>query len=172
MSAKYDLYLQDHVTNVKKAFDWLVDHGLVEECAIGVTKALIGHHDSSKRDMQEYDAYDDYFYGPTRDSDVKEAFDYAWLHHIHNNPHHWQYWVLMEDDSPQVKGLEMPIEYVYEMFCDWWSFSWAKGDLNEIFDWYVKHEKKMVLHYNTKRIVENLIDQVFDILKKENNSDE
>lgn len=169
MSAQYDIYLQNHIENVKKGFDWLVDHELVDESAIEVTRELISHHDESKRSAQEYDAYDEYFYGPEQTTDIKEAFDYAWLHHIHNNPHHWQHWVLHEDDSPVLKGLEMPIEYIYEMVCDWWSFSWAKGDLNELFNWYVKHEKKMVLHPTTRKQVEYLIDNIYDILKKEEN---
>src|SRR5947207_278928 len=30
---------------------------------------------------------------------VDEAFDGAWLHHQHVNKHHWQHWVLRNDDG-------------------------------------------------------------------------
>lgn len=30
---------------------------------------------------------------------VKEAFDLAWLKHQKRNPHHWQYWLLINDSS-------------------------------------------------------------------------
>ena len=32
--------------------------------------------------------------------------------------------------------LEMPYDYIIEMICDWWSFSWQSGNLYEIFKWY------------------------------------
>lgn len=30
--------------------------------------------------------------------EVVENFNRAWLLHIHRNPHHWQHWVLINDD--------------------------------------------------------------------------
>ena len=91
---------------------------------------------------------------------VKHGFDLAWLHHQHNNPHHWQHWLLREDDG-NMKALEMPFNYVVEMICDWWSFSWTNGNLYEIFDWYKENKPKMLLHKNTEKLVE----QILDILK-------
>ena len=117
----------------------------------------------SKYSFFEYDAYDNYFYG-TRTEKVESDFNYAWLHHIHNNPHHWQYWVLKHDDEPE-EALEMPIQYVYEMICDWWAFSFKKGDLKEIFGWYDKH-KGMVLHPNTRKLVEDILDKIKKILEE------
>jgi hypothetical protein len=55
--------------------------------------------DLSKFDDAEYEAYDKYFHGPSKTAEVKAAFDVAWLHHIHMNPHHWQHWVLVNDDD-------------------------------------------------------------------------
>ena len=63
--------------------------------------------------------------------EVEDRFDAAWLHHQHNNPHHWQHWLLREDDGG-TKALEMDHLYVVEMVCDHWAFSWVKGDLYEI----------------------------------------
>ena len=37
----------------------------------------------------------------------------AWLLHIHRNPHHWQYWVLINDNPEEGENLiEMPYNYI------------------------------------------------------------
>lgn len=51
-------------------------------------------------------------------SEVEAAFDVAWVQHQHRNPHHWQHWVLREDDGA-TKLLPMPDRYVREMVADW-----------------------------------------------------
>ena len=122
-------------------------------------------HDISKYSEAEYTPYDNYFYG-NKSYAVTKAFNYAWLHHIHNNPHHWQYWVLQHDDEPE-EVLEMPYQFIVEMICDWWSFSWKNGNLYEIFDWYEKH-KNMKLHPNTRKIVEGILEDIKKELDKEN----
>ena len=162
MSAEYTQYIVEHKDNVEKAFRWIIDHNIIEDCAIPVN---IVEHDLSKYSADEYQAYDNYFYGK-RTKEVESDFNYAWLHHIHANPHHWQYWVLKHDDEPE-EALEMPIQYAIEMICDWWSFSFKTGNLYEIFDWYKKH-KGMVLHEKTRKFVEDTLDKIKKELDKEN----
>ena len=58
-------------------------------------------------------------------------------------------------------------EFVYEMICDWWSFSHKTGNLYEIFDWYKAHSKKMILHENTRKLVEEILDKIKTELDKE-----
>ena len=161
MSIEYDTYLTEHRENVAKGLDWL-RHNLpdtVSSTDLNCTYWTCGH-DLSKDWAEEYDAYDNYFYG-RRTKAVKEEFNYAWLHHIHNNSHHWQYWVLVNDDPEEgTIGLRMPYKYVIEMICDWWAFSWAKGNLYEIFDWYDKHKARMVLHENTRELVEEILGKI------------
>ncbi len=43
------------------------------------------------------------------------------------------------------------------MICDWWAFSWQKGDLSEIFSWYDKHQKYIKLAPNTRKTVEDIL---------------
>lgn len=64
----------------------------------------------------------------------------------------------------------MPYQYVIEMICDWWSFSFNSDNLYEIFDWYEKH-KGMVLHEKTRALVEDILSRIKVELEKEN-SDE
>lgn len=165
MSYLYDEYLYDHIKGVREAYEWLLEHKIVP---INVD-INIEDHDYSKRGEKEYKAYDDYFYG-TRSAKVVEAFNYAWLHHIHKNKHHWQYWVLQHDDEPE-EALEMPMEYVIEMVCDWWSFSFKNKNLYEIFEWYEKH-KRMKLHEKTRKAVEDILDKIKAELYKEKKDDE
>ena len=64
----------------------------------------------------------------------------------------------MNDDPEEgTIALEMPGEYVIEMICDWWAFSWEKGDLEEIFSWYEAHRERMILHKNTRAMVEKIL---------------
>ena len=159
MSVDYDCYLDDHISNVVQAFRWL--HFNIPEFSdpsIGTDAEIAHYHDASKRSSEEYKAYDEYFYGGNRSSRVVNNFKRAWLHHIHNNPHHWQYWVLQHDDAPE-EPLEMPVGYVVEMIADWWSFSFKSGNLSEIFDWYEKH-KEMKLHPKTRLLVERTLEEI------------
>lgn len=162
MSAEYNEYLNEHIMNVNRAYDWLRTN--LREVANPkgdfTTLLYLGRHDESKYSREEYDAYDAYFYGPMS-KEVKENFDYAWLHHIHENPHHWQHWVLVNDDPEEGSvGLDIPYKYVIEMICDWWSFSWKTGDLYKIFDWYDAHKKRMILSGHTRELVEEILGKI------------
>lgn len=167
MSYKYDEYLHDHIENVGKAYEWLVRH--FPDISDKMDGSLLFDHDTSKYSPEEYEAYDRYFYGNNKSYKVVIEFNYAWLHHIHHNPHHWQYWVLQHDDEPE-EALEMPYRYVIEMICDWWSFSFKSGNLEEIFDWYEKH-KGMKLHPDTRKLVEDILGKIRKELEKEKEED-
>ena len=159
ISVKYDLYLENHKKNVSNAFQWLQTN--LPELFIATPSCewqIEFNHDYSKFNADEYEAYDAYFYGGNRSYSVVQFYKRAWLLHIHRNPHHWQYWVLINDDP--VEGemvLEMPYNYIIEMICDWWSFSWVKGDLTEIFNWYDEHSQYIKLAPNTRKTVEDIL---------------
>ena len=170
MSYKYNKYLEDHITYVRCAFDWIKDNlgedfldDLFPDLKIEGLNSQIHYHDESKYTKVEYGPYDRYFYyNDNKDPKIEEEFNKAWLHHIHNNPHHWQHWVLVQDDgdinnNQKLVAIEMPDNYILEMVCDWWSFSWGSNDLFEIFSWYDSHKDKMVLHPKTKNKVEKLL---------------
>jgi hypothetical protein len=46
------------------------------------------------------------------------------------------------------------------MICDWWAFSWKKGDLTEIFNWYDEHKDYMKLSSSTRKIVEETLKDI------------
>ena len=193
MSAEYNNYILNHKSTVYMAASWFIRDGQKTSKLIDILPkfekfkafSLVSNHDASKYSDEEYSAYDNFFYGE-KTQEVIENFNKAWLHHIHCNPHHWQYWVLINDDEDfkvsgqKFKVIEMPDNYIFEMICDWWSFSWKeytenlkgnnnddKNDKNEpvkslysIFDWYRDHEGKMLLGYDTRSKVESILKMI------------
>lgn len=163
MSIKYDGYLAQHKENVRRGFDWILEN--LPELVKGdhdYEWQIRLAHDQSKSDPEEYAAYDKYFYGGNRSYAVVQEFNKAWLHHIHHNPHHWQHWVLINDEPGEgMIILDMPYNYILEMICDWWAFSWNKGNLDEIFKWYDDHKEYMKLSVKTRGTVEDILDKLW-----------
>jgi hypothetical protein len=58
-------------------------------------------HDLSKFLPSEIFAYNKYFYSGCKCKGTVYNFNRAWLYHQHRNKHHWQYWILNED-NPEV----------------------------------------------------------------------
>jgi hypothetical protein len=104
----------------------------VECCKLGIPiRGLL--HDMSKLLPSEFIPYAHYFYGTwMKESEwhgdvrnyvpysctemgVSKAFDLAWLKHQKRNPHHWQYWLLTNDDSSSEFTITAPGDG-YEMY--------------------------------------------------------
>lgn len=164
MSKQYDLYLQEHKANVKKGYDWIKENlpDLIPSNMRLILEHQIGFaHDASKTEPDEYGPYDSYFYGGNRSSQVVDDFNMAWLKHIHRNPHHWQYFVLQCDEPDEGEiVLDMPINYLLEMICDWLSFSIAKDNMYVVFDWYDEHKNHIKLSKNTRKTVEDILNKI------------
>lgn len=169
MSKLYDRYLVNHKSNVIDGFEWIKNN--IPDVLDGVDAenmhTIIQNHDASKTDLDEYEAYDKYFYGNNRSYEVSSNFNYAWLAHQHKNKHHWQHYILVNDDPHEGDEiLEMPREYIIEMICDWWSFSWTSGNLMEIFDWYDKRASYIKLSWWTRSRVETVLNKMEVKLKE------
>lgn len=168
MSKEYDEYLKKHKENVKTGFEWIRNN--IPEVIKGdydYEHQICYDHDWSKYSPDEYDAYDAYFYGGNRSYAVVQEFRKAWLIHIHWNPHHWQHWVLINDDPKEGEIiLDMPYNYIVEMICDWWAFSWSKENLHEIFGWYDEHKDYMKLSPNTRKTVEDILGKIKKTLEE------
>lgn len=174
MSQEYSEYIVNHKNNVKNGFEWLKKYlpDIFDEDLLSDTEANILHHDDSKTSVDEYDAYDAYFYGGNRSFEVVENFNRAWLLHIHRNPHHWQYWILRNDDPDQGEILiDMPDCYIIEMICDWWSFSWKQENLYEIFKWYEERKDYIKLSSYTRKKVEDILNKMHIVLDSDRLTD-
>ena len=86
MSKQYDEYLDNHISNVLKGYLWMTDNGVLSYDSDLVQQ--LSQHDMSKRDAEEYDTYDTYFYScdtANRPDSVEQEFLYAFLHHLHHS---------------------------------------------------------------------------------------
>lgn len=121
-------------------------------------------HDLSKLLPSEFFPYADYFFdynkknvrpktGYYKPADTgHSAFDLAWLMHQRRNKHHWQWWVLI-DENGKKKVFEMTHKYRVEMLCDWIGAGKAQGSLG-VRAWYGKNYRKMDLHPKTREWIE------------------
>lgn len=157
-SPEYDEYIDTHIDNVVKAWKEILRSAVDDRDVVNNVDFTIDSHDASKREPIEYEPYLNHFY-PVNGGDIPDEdpeFDKAWLNHIRNNPHHWQHWVLIRD-SGGIVGIDMPMEAICEMLCDWSSFQFTgKGTANE---WYKKNKDKMILSDTTREIVEDLLNR-------------
>ena len=171
--SEYEAYLAEHKHNVLQAYQWMIDHKIVylknmSSSEIEKLHKQILTHDSSKNDLVEFWPYANYFYSDVVTDDIKEKFNEAWLRHIHKNGHHWQHWVLICDDEEEgIITLKIPFNYIIEMICDWWSFSWKKGYLYEIFEWYKEHRDYMKIESSSRVIIENILSDIHKKLESE-----
>lgn len=162
-SDKYTDYINEHISNVMKAFNMygkeLCNRLNLDEESIRFQCSL---HDRSKYDTNEFIGYRIRFY-PTeeeknnRKEEAKNLFDLGWLHHIHNNPHHPEYWVIAENDK-EMKILDMPNCYIAEMLLDWAAMGIKFGDTAYSYYKGLSPEKQKPFSPKTKEIVESVID--------------
>lgn len=166
-SIEYIKYINTHVENVKRAF---YEYGLklceVVGADYNVVFDNIEKHDKSKYSEKEFIGYRDYFYPDPKklcdeDDDAQKAvliaFRSAWLHHIHNNPHHPEYWNMVTGHGDN-KILDMPPEYIVEMICDWQSFAYKDDSAGDAYTYFnkdnVRKEKCALMTENTIKLVE------------------
>ena len=157
---QYRHYLESHRAGVREYYEKVLRPVLHQEGIshqdMSEIEMLIETHDASKYGEEEFGAYRDYFYDPEHHSRSSEAFNLAWLHHQNHNPHHWQYWVLINDvDEPQVHPLDMPFKYIMELLCDWASAGRHYG--NTAYSWYQQQKDKLIITDRTRDILEKYI---------------
>lgn len=130
-------------------------------------------HDWSKFTPSEWLPYVDYFYrgggvaahaskgGRYDPADGPVAFNVAWLRHQHRNPHHWQHWILREDDGGTL-ALRMPEHFAREMVADWMGAGRAQGHGDDVRQWFATNSHRIVLHPATRRLVEILVNDGYE----------
>lgn len=129
----------------------------IECCKLGIPLRGI-LHDLSKFRISEFIPYMNFFYGEKVNNKKKwnEKFSVAWLHHIHRNKHHWQYWLLNNDDG-SIKIKEMPLKHRKEMLADWIGAGKAIHGKNNICEWYASQAYIIKLGKKTKKWIEEKI---------------
>ena len=158
----YKMYIIDHKNNVKKAFN---EYGLFLsrelEVPLSELTELVDNHDLSKFEDEEFYGYLHHFYPDDNDEVYKDEFDMAWSHHIHNNPHHPEYWVLYNFNDNIIKVFNMDNKYIAEMILDWIAMGYSKN--NKAYDYYEKNKDKYLFKNSTRFKVEYLLDKIKEI---------
>lgn len=118
-------------------------------------------HDWSKFLSSEWLPYARCFYAPDGSKQYREdlSFNMAWNSHQKRNKHHWQYWLLTMDRGT-TEALPMPRRFVLEMVADWMGAGRAITGAWEVGAWYEKNKGNMLLHVETRLLVESLLESL------------
>ena len=120
-------------------------------------------HDLSKYSPVEFWAGAKYFQGTRSPNDAQrraEGYSAAWLHHKGRNRHHFEYWTDYGPDG--IVGVEMPMKYVAEMFCDRLAASKVyRGEAykdSDPYDFFLRGKgRRLLIHPATSDLLEKIL---------------
>lgn len=118
---------------------------------LGVPKSQLEEHDLSKYSIEEFPYYAQQFHG---DKNNPDGFAGAWLHHLHANPHHPEYWRFPNDSVIKTadiinRCLPMPKHYALEHIADLMGASYCYTGSWEMSEWLMGNMKKLFYHPQT-----------------------
>lgn len=122
-------------------------------------------HDLSKYSPTEFIVGAKYYQGNRSPNDIERknlGYSKAWLHHKGRNKHHSEYWIdYSMVPGEQVAGMEMPVKYVVEMFCDRIAACKTYGGSSysdqDPWNYYHPRANKVIMHENTKALLEEML---------------
>ena len=132
-------------------------------------------HDLSKYCPVEFLVGARYFQGNQSPNNMERrvrGYSSAWLHHKGRNKHHLEYWIdYALDETTNMTGMEMPVKYVVEMFCDRVAASRTyRKELyrdSDPYDYYEKSKTHYMLHPSTRALLERMLTLLRDKGEKE-----
>lgn len=161
----YTDYVQNHIKNVQKA--WNDEVSNINDEFIQAHKdeltEQIKHHDESKWDTDEFDAYRAN-YNPTDDQekiDNEANFQAAWYHHFQNNPHHWQHWIDDKGELVPLEDIDTVKKSYIEMICDWQAMGYVFGDTAK--QYYDQNKDTIKIYPELQEWLEDLLNQLEDM---------
>lgn len=96
-------------------------HRVIAHCAKAGILRQGWKHDLSKYSPVEFIPGVRYYTGkcsPNEGEREDKGYSVAWMHHKGRNRHHFEYWVDYNLETHRNEPVEMPYNYVAEMFCD------------------------------------------------------
>ncbi len=122
-------------------------------------------HDLSKYSWTEFSVGVKYYQGdrsPNTAEREAKGYTSAWLHHKGRNKHHLEYWIDYSlTPGVGIEGMEMPVKYVVEMFCDRVAAckNYHPKDYTDdsALKYYEKGKNKYPIHPNTRALLEKLL---------------
>lgn len=151
------------IINFFKHFNTITKHRhqVIKHCF----KAGIGFqglfHDIAKYHPKEFFVGVKYFQGTRspneQERDIK-GYSSAWMHHKGVSKHHFEYWTDYSPIERKIIPVQIPINYVKEMFCDRVAASKIylkdKYNTSEPFNYWLLGKSHRFIHPETSRLIE------------------
>ncbi len=88
-----------------------------------------------------------------------QGYSLAWMHHKGRNKHHFEYWTDYNPETKRVEPVEMPLNYVVEMFCDRVAASKIYNEKtyneNMPIEYFLKAKSRRIINENTSQLLES-----------------
>ena len=136
-------------------------HKVIANCAKAGILWQGLRHDLSKYTPTEFVPGVKYYTGkrsPNEGEREEYGYSKAWMHHKGRNRHHYEYWVDYNLETKRNEPVEMPYNYVAEMFCDRLAASKinpkTKEELSKLLVMNYEKGEKETFEYIRKRVKE------------------
>ena len=139
-------------------------HKVIAHCF----KAGIGwqglFHDLSKYSPTEFWKGARYYQGQRSPNEAERediGYSLAWMHHKGRNRHHFEYWVDVNPKTKRYEPVEMPVNFLIEMFCDRVAackiYKGKEYQDDAALLYYLRGNAKNTMHPNTAAELERLL---------------
>lgn len=122
-------------------------------------------HDLSKYSPTEFFPGVKYYQGyrsPTIKEREEIGYSKAWMHHKGRNRHHFEYWTDFNKETHSYEPIEMPTEFLIEMFCDRIAASkvYLKKDYTDSspLEYLLNRDKGVKMHETTRKKLQYLLE--------------
>ena len=122
-------------------------------------------HDLSKYSPTEFIPGVKYYTGtksPNEGERIDKGYSVAWLHHKGRNKHHFEYWMDYSNVTHRNDPVEMPYNYVVEMFCDRIAASrtYMKEKYHDAsaYEYFMNGYDRVMMHPETKDLLQSLLE--------------
>ena len=139
-------------------------HKVIQHCAKAGILFQGLFHDLSKYTFTEFIPGMKYYQGTRSPNEVERelfGFSKAWMHHKGRNKHHFEYWIDFNPSSKKYEPVEMPLNFVIEMFCDRVAaskiYQGEKYTESHPIEYFLKGKETRVIHKNTSDLIESLL---------------
>ena len=137
-------------------------HTVIKHCAkCGILWQGL-FHDLSKYTPTEFIVGSRNYLGvksPNEAERQQNGYSLAWMHHKGRNKHHFEYWTDYNPETKKVEPVEMPLNYVVEMFCDRVAASKIYNEKtyneNMPIEYFLKAKSGRIINENTSQLLES-----------------
>ena len=121
-------------------------------------------HDLSKYSPTEFIPGVKYYTGtksPNEGERIDKGYSVAWLHHKGRNKHHFEYWMDYSNVTHRNDPVEMPYNYVAEMYCDRLAaskiYNGDKYKQTDPLEYFVRRKSSRIINPKTSDEIEKLL---------------